>query len=115
MNRLSSTFLYLAAAAALAISGCGGVKAYVVQTGGSAYKPIRPEEVSVYAGDIAGNRWVVGPVTVDVVGDANAALEELKKTAAAIGADAVLHLRLTKITGFTNRTGLQGMAVRTKP
>ena len=97
---------------ALFICSCA-VRTHYIQDGAEAYEPTSPEDVKVYSGDIFDYKYIViGSVAVDKPGDGDAALEILKEEAASIGADAVINVRLSKISSTVTRTGLSGTAVR---
>jgi hypothetical protein len=73
-------------------------------------------EVKLYAGDPPRAPAVnLGPVAFDVIGNGDDVAAEAKRAVAAIGADAVVRVRLTKLHGFAARTGLTGIAVRMAP
>jgi uncharacterized protein YbjQ (UPF0145 family) len=50
-----------------------------------------------------------------VLGNSLEALQELRRDAAAMGADAVVFARLTKLNSSDARTGLCGLAIRLTP
>lgn len=102
----------LVCATILLLAGCGSMQAHVVQTGGKVYKPVPAETVRVYAGPPHGPHALVGPISVDAVGDGDDALKMLRAKAASVGANAVFRTRLTKMHGHTARTGLSGIAAR---
>lgn len=67
----------------------------------------------VYAGDkIDKNYEIIGSIAVDTPGFGNDAMLALKSQAAAIGANAVINVKLTKLQSFVARTGLSGVAIR---
>jgi len=78
-------------------------------------RAISPGSVKLFAG-LAPNepRLVLGAVTVNVRGDALQAAAALKRAAGKMGADAVVHMKLTK-AGDISRTSLSGLAVRFSP
>lgn len=77
------------------------------------FPPVALQQTRIYAGDAPdGGYDVIGAMTVDVGGDGEAALAELRAQASAAGADAVVHVRLTQFAGASSRTGLTGVAVR---
>ena len=79
-------------------------------------KPVPPEEVKLYAGEPPRPpALVLGSVAVDSLGDGDAVGNAARREFAAIGADAIIHVRLTKMTGYVLRTGLSGIAVRMTP
>lgn len=70
--------------------------------------------VKIYSGDISQEYDVIGSVAVDVPGDGKLAAEKLREKAGKIGANAVLMVKLTKISSVGQRTGLSGVAVFVK-
>jgi len=88
--------------------------AYQYQTGSSSQSETTPESIKIYSGDIEQDYIIIGSVTADVMGDADAVVKYLKKKAAKLGADAIIKVDLTKINSFAQRTGISGVAVKLK-
>lgn len=86
--------------------------AYHIQTGSSKQVETNPEVIKIYSGNIEQDYIVIGSVTADVMGDAEDAAEYLKKEAAKLGADAIIKVELTKLTSFSQRTGISGVAIK---
>jgi hypothetical protein len=98
---------------ALLLSSCA-ITTHYIQDGSSAKTAVSPEAVKVYSGDITQDYEVIGSVAVDVVGDGNDASLKLKQKAGSIGANAVIMVKLTKLSSPADRTGLSGVAVFVK-
>lgn len=88
--------------------------AYQYQTGSSSQSETTPESIKIYSGDIEQDYIIIGSVTADVMGDADAVVKYLKKKAAKLGADAIIKVDLTKINSFSQRTGISGVAIKLK-
>ena len=82
------------------------------QYGGSKYPKTNPEEIVIYSKDIEQCYEIIGPVGTDSDGDSEDAIEELKKKAARLGADAIIHVKLNSATSNSPQTGISGIAVR---
>jgi hypothetical protein len=75
--------------------------------------PVPAQATRVYAGEPpTGSYDVIGSLTVDVAGNGDEAIAELRRQAATAGADAVVRVRLTKFGTGSPRTGITGVAVR---
>lgn len=106
----------LISACLLLATGCA-IQTHYYQDGVT--KPetsVVPDSVKVYSGSVpTGMAYqVLGSIAVDRFGDGDAALELLREEASAMGADGVIEVRLTKMNSFAQRTGLSGVAIRTK-
>ncbi|WKK86991.1 hypothetical protein QYS48_09210 [Marivirga arenosa] len=99
--------------ASLFFSSCS-FYAYQYQTGSSSYSETTPESIKIYSGDIEQDYIVIGSVTADVMGDADAVVRYLKKNAAKLGADAIIKVDLSKMNSFSRRTGISGVAIKLK-
>ncbi len=88
--------------------------AYQFQTGSSAQPETSPESIKIYSGDIEQEYIIIGSVTADVMGDADAVVTYLKKKASKLGADAIIKVDLTKLNSYSQRTGISGVAIRLK-
>lgn len=95
----------------LAFSGCS-VSTYYLQNESQTYAETNTNFIKLYVGDIDKDYTVIGSIAADIVGNGDAAAKYLKKEAAKIGADAIIHCRLTKMTSFSQRTGVSGVAVK---
>lgn len=105
------------AAFAVGLAGCElpAVSVQAVNLGVT-LKPVPPEDVKLYAGEPPRPPvLVLGSVAVDTLGDGDAVGSAARREFGAIGADAIIHVRLTKMTGYVLRTGLSGIAVRIAP
>ncbi|MBK8803019.1 MAG: hypothetical protein IPN71_13385 [Fibrobacteres bacterium] len=108
MKRIIGLFAVLAMG-----SGCA-IQTHYFQHG--AVQPtnmVDADSVKVFSGPApAGTSFqVLGSVGVDLVGDGEAALALLKEETAAMGANAVMDVRLTKINSYAARTGMSGVAI----
>lgn len=96
--------------------GACATRAQIVDPGTVLFPPVAPEQVKIYAGEPPRPpHAVVGAIAVDDIGGGDEVALILRQDAARIGADAVIHLRLTKMMGWGPRTGLSGIAVRLNP
>lgn len=84
------------------------------QTGSSVQTETNAESIQIYSGDIQQDYEIIGSITVDVMGKAEKASKYLKKKAAKVGADAVIHVELNKVDMEYQRTGISGIAVKLK-
>jgi hypothetical protein len=83
---------------------------------GAQLKAVPEKQVKLYAGEPPRPPAVVlGSVALDVIGDGDDAAAEARRVFGELGADAIIHVRLTKLTGYVLRTGLSGLAVRMTP
>ena len=64
--------------------------------------------------EIEGDYEVIGSIAIDTPGNGEKAKKCLKEYAAKIGANAILDVKLTKISTVASRTGLSGVAIRIK-
>jgi hypothetical protein len=87
---------------------------YHIPTGSSIQIETKPETIKIYSGDIEQEYIVIGSVAADVMGGGDDVVRYLKKKAAKLGADAIIHVDLTKMKSFAQRTGLSGVAVKLK-
>jgi len=88
--------------------------AYYPQTGSESYSPTQAENIEIYSGTPEQEYVVMGSLATDLISDADAAVDHLKKKAAALEADAVINVQFT-----TNSTcggvGASGVAIKLKP
>ena len=84
------------------------------QTGAVIYPETNPEDIEIYSGDTDQEYIIIGSVTADVIGDADAVVKHLKRKAAELGADAIIRVELNLISSETIRTGISGIAVKMK-
>lgn len=105
------------AAFAVGLAGCElpAVSVQAVNLGVK-LKPVPPEQVKLYAGEPPRPpTLLLGSVAVDSLGDGEAVGNAARREFGPIGADAIIHVRLTKLNGYVLRTGLSGLAVRMTP
>lgn len=88
--------------------------AYYPQTGSKTYSPTLAENIEIYSGVPEQEYVVMGSFAADVIGDADAAVNHLKKKAAELGADAIIKVRMTT-NSSCGGTGVSGVAVKMKP
>lgn len=89
--------------------------AYELQTGSTTYPETTPNSIKIYSGTVDQEYVVIGSVTADVVGGGGeGAVKHLRKKAAELGADAIIHVDLTKMSSFVQRTGVSGVAIKFK-
>jgi hypothetical protein len=101
---------------ALGLGACTPTQVHLLQPGAAPFPPVEPNQVRLYAAESPrAPRVIVGPMAVDGRGNALEAADVMRREAAAMGADAVIHVRLTKMHGFILSTGISGVAVRTMP
>lgn len=90
------------------------VKTHFLQTDAVAYEAVSPEQVKIYTGNKLDAEFVViGSVAADSP-SVDGAVKALKEEAGKIGANAVIDVKLAKIASSDSRTGISGVAVRTK-
>jgi hypothetical protein len=87
--------------------------AYYPQTGSKTYSPTRAEYIEIYSGAPEHEYVVMGSIAADVIGNADAAVNHLKKKAAKMGADAIIKVRYTT-NSTCGGTGVSGVAVKMK-
>ncbi|NTV47165.1 MAG: hypothetical protein HGB11_11730 [Chlorobiales bacterium] len=91
------------------------IQTHFLQSDAKTFEAVKPEDVKVYtANKLSVEYVVIGSIAADSPGDADSVLKALKEEAAKLGANAVIDVKLTKIESFASRTGLSGVAVRTK-
>lgn len=95
----------------LLLSSCN-FYTYQVVSGGQISNLSKPENIKIYSGDIEQQYEVIAAVTADVVGGGNDAQLYLRNKASKLGADAIIHVKLSKADTFTSRTSISGVAVR---
>lgn len=81
-------------------------------TGKQVSSQTMPANIQLYAEDGSKEYRVLGSVAIDVEGNADIAAKRLKERVSKIGADAVIHVKLTQMSSFTARTGISGVAVK---
>ncbi len=94
------------------LSGC--FYAYYPQTGSETYRPTQAENIEIYSESPKQEYVVLGSLAADVIGGADAAVDHLKKKAAALGADAVIKVQFSNNT-TCGGTGVSGVAVKIQP
>ena len=87
------------------------IKTHYILNNQEKFKKTNPEDVKIFSGQPDMQFVVIGCVAVDAPGDGNDAVKSLKEEAASIGANAVMEVRLTKLSSFASRTGLSGTAI----
>lgn len=98
----------------ISLSSCT-ISTHFIEDGAKSYAPTQASNIKVYSSlNINKNYVVIGSIAADAVGNSEDALEALKEEAALIGADAVVDVKLTKISSGVDRTGLSGVAVKFK-
>ena len=85
-----------------------------IQTGSRNYEETNPDAVKIYSGEPQEEYLVIGSIAVDYVGDSEGTLMFLKEKAATLGADAVIHTKLSSIITSAKRIGANGVAVKFK-
>ena len=108
MKTIAITFVFLLTL----LSGC--FYAYYPQTGSTTYRPTQPEYIEIYSGVPEQEYVVMGSIAADVIGDADASVNHLKKKAAGMGADAIIKIQITT-NSTCGGTGVSGVAVKMKP
>jgi hypothetical protein len=84
--------------------------AAIITDDGRGFAPTAPATVALYPGRDPGFPYeIIGPVAVLTMGEAPEAMRELAVQAAALGADAVVGVRLSKLS---KNTGADGVAVK---
>ena len=86
--------------------------AYYPQTGSEFYEPTYARNIRIYSGDIKQEYVVMGSVAADAIGDADDAINYLKKKAAKMGADAIIMTDIYMGDLTSGRTGISGVAVK---
>lgn len=86
--------------------------AFFVEEGAETYLSTNPDDIKLYSGDVDRKYEVIAAVASDVFGDSKKASAKIRAEAAKIGADAIIFIKLTKLTSIAQRTGVSGTAVR---
>ena len=94
------------------LSGCAFSTHYRSPEAPADTPAVPAASVRLYSGEPAGRYQVIGSVAVDKMSGEEAVAEYLKEEAGALGANAVIQVRLTKINSIAPRTGASGTAVR---
>ncbi|WP_167618615.1 heavy metal-binding domain-containing protein [Maribellus sediminis] len=97
---------------ALLLSSC--FYAYYPQTGSETYSSTQVEDIEIYSGVPEQEYVVMGSIAADAIGDADDAVNQMKKTAAKLGADAVINVQFTTKSTCGGK-GVSGVAVKMKP
>jgi uncharacterized protein YbjQ (UPF0145 family) len=105
-------YLFVAIILITTLNGC--FYAFYPQTGSHFYAETLPETVQIFSGEPEQEYEIIGSITADVIGDADAVVKHLKKKAAKLGADAVIKVDLSKVNSTTLRTGISGVAIKMK-
>ena len=92
-------------------SGCA-FSTHYIQNGGQKYPETNMNNIMVYTDEPANDYIVIGSIAADAPGDYNAALTKLRQEASEIGADAVIYVKLNKVSTYSARTGISGVAVK---
>ncbi len=108
MKKLS-ILLYIA----ISLTSCSFFTFYP-QTDSQTYPKTDPLTIKIYSEDIDQDYLVIGSVAADVIGDGEKAARHLKKEASKLGADAIIHVKLTKINSTAARVGISGVAIKFK-
>jgi hypothetical protein len=82
-----------------------------IQPGSKIYPQTNASEVKLYSNDLTTPYTVIGNIAVDVYSNGEKAERYLKQKAAEMGADAVIFVKMGKISSFHQRTGLSGVAI----
>lgn len=78
----------------------------------SSYPKTNPDTILIYPKEINQDYEIIGIVGVDVKGDGDAVIEQIKKIASKHGADAIIHFKLNQLDSSTNITGGSGVAIK---
>jgi hypothetical protein len=93
-------------------SACS-ISTHYVQTGAKKHTPTNPNDIKIYADSNALNNYtIIGSVATFTQGDGSKAAIELKKEAAALGANAIIAFKLDKLNSIAQATEASGTAVR---
>jgi hypothetical protein len=85
----------------LALSGCSTSAYYFSDDAAAARAHTKDTDVAVYAGHNIGARYrILGSVVGAGDGNGESAIDEIKKAAAHLGADAVVDLKIAIVQGF---------------
>ncbi|MBI5481130.1 MAG: hypothetical protein HY906_19895 [Deltaproteobacteria bacterium] len=110
--RLASGIVGVGLALQLVAAGCS-YGAAIVTDDGRPFPPTQPQELRLHPGRDPGFPFVfIGPVAVFTFGEAPDAMRELAALAEGMGADAVIEVRLSKLS---KNTGASGVAVKRAP
>lgn len=96
----------------LLLSSC--FYAYYPQTGSKNYSSTQVEQIEIYSGVPEQEYVVMGSIAADAIGDADAAVNLMKKKAAKLGADAIIKVQITTKSTCGGK-GVSGVAVKMKP
>lgn len=97
----------------MTFSGCS-FYTYYHPTGSTSFAETNPDSIVLLAGDSDREYDVIASVAVDVAGGTIAASDYLKRKAAELGADAVIKIELKKLSTYTSRIGVSGIAIKYK-
>jgi len=89
------------------------IKTHYIQDDAQSFEKTDPQMIKVYSSNDVGQPYdVIGSVAVDSPGGGEDALKALKEEAALLGANAIINVKLGKISSLASSTGLSGVAVR---
>lgn len=79
------------------------------------YAKTNPEEIVIYTNSINQDYEIISMVGTDVPCNPDELLEHLKKKAAKLGADAIIHFSWSGPNYLSERVGASGVAIKLKP
>lgn len=82
-----------------------------LETGAEIYPPTEAENVQLYVAEPEQTYRVLGAVAADGIRQEDV-LEYLQKRVTEIGADAVIQMKLDKMSSFSSRVSVSGVAVK---
>ncbi len=97
----------------LVITSCS-ITTHYVQSGSQSYPESNYEEIKIYSGEPEGDYTVIGSLVTYAAGDENMAAKTLRKEAAEVGADAIIHTELYMLNTYSKTTGMTGVAIKFK-
>jgi uncharacterized protein YbjQ (UPF0145 family) len=90
------------------------IKTHYIQTGSKTYPTTIAENILIFSGSPEKQFDVIGSVAVFAPSGEEQAVRVLKKKAAELGADAIIEIKLDKISSVNQAAGISGTAVKFK-
>lgn len=85
---------------------------YYVPEGSSLHSGPKAETIKIYSGDIDANYTEIAVVAIIGPDNGDAVVNTLKRKVSKLGANAIIHAKLTKLNALPISTGISGVAVR---
>lgn len=111
-NTLMKSFIIIAFFSIL-LAGCS-YSTHFVQTGSRAYEETNAENVKIFSGEPQEDYTVIGSIAVWYAGNSESGIVYLQEKSALIGANAVIHTRLSTVNSSDASFMANGVAVKFK-